>query len=119
MSFPDPLLIAGDSGNPAARIYSGTPNQAIYRKEYSNGVVNIFKTTQQVTKTRKRHLFRLEASSAPNSTTGAIDTMSITVTVDEPLASVYFTDAQIAGNWGEFKTILSDALFGKLLNGEL
>lgn len=117
MSLPSDLTIKKDSSDTigtAARIYSKVPNQAVYRFVALDGAEMKFTFTQAETKTRKRHLARVDLTQPP--VLGVSKTMSVNMTIDQP--DVVLDPAIVASQFDALYWTVKLQLT-RLLNSEL
>jgi hypothetical protein len=118
MSLPDPLPIryGGATLFSIAKVFSPVPNQSVFRKEYEDGKEEIWTFTQAQTKTRKRHLIRMDTN-MPADINGVVKSVSVHMTIDEPMTGG-FTDAVMTSIvTSVFETGVNQ--IDRMLNGEL
>jgi hypothetical protein len=118
MSLPDPLPIRFGNATlfSIAKVYSPVPNQSVFRKEYADGKEEIWTFTQAQTKTRKRHLVRMD-SNLPADVNGVIRSVTAHLTIDEP-SNYSFDDATMTSIVTSlFETSINQ--MPRILNGEL
>jgi len=118
MSLPDPLPVATDPAATFARVWSPVQNQSVFRKEYPTAAMTIT-VTQALTKTRKRHLVRMEVQPVPASGVTVLPpSTSFNFTIDEPIVAG-LSDTDMTYFCNVLKGTMTDALVARLLNGEL
>jgi hypothetical protein len=85
MSLPDPIPVRYNNATifSIPKVFSPVPNQSVFRKENEDGGEEIWTFTQADTKTRKRHLVRLDTNMAPD-LNGLVRSYSVHITIDEP-----------------------------------
>jgi len=116
MSLPDPLTVAFDPPVDVPRINSA-PGSSTYRTEFPDGAVARITFYQSGTKTRQRHVAKLEHSRAPTSD-GVVNSLSVTISIDEPISNVY-PNADVLYLTSALKDTLTDAIINRMSNQEL
>jgi hypothetical protein len=116
MSLPDPLTVALTDNPTFAKVWSPNQNQSVFRKEFVGSDVTIT-VTQARTKTRLRHFFRLDRVGDPV-IDGVQSSTSFTLTIDEPIIGP-MSNEDVLYYLNAFKGTITDAIAGRLLNGEL
>jgi hypothetical protein len=118
MSLPDPLPIRYEGATlfSIAKVFSPVPNQSVFRKEYTDGKEEVWTFTQAFTKTRKRHLWRLDTNLPPD-INNVVKSVTVHMTIDEPIAGS-FTDAEMTSI---VKSVSETGIYqiDRILNGEL
>lgn len=118
MSLPDPLPVATDPATTFAKIVSPDARTSVFRKEFEDGAALKITLQQNGNTTRSRHVARLDWSSAPDAISGVRRSMATTLTIDEP-ANGSISDTSILYFVNVLKDTLTDAIVGKMLNGEI
>jgi hypothetical protein len=118
MSLSDPITVATDPAAPFSKIWSPNPSQSVFRKEFPTGDTVTLTFTQAQTKTRKRHLARVDHARGAANADGTFTTVSFTLTIDEPILYP-LSDTDMVYYCNVLMNTCNDTVLGKLLNGEL
>lgn len=116
----DPLTIEnGGTDISAPRVVSTNPFSGKFSyQDESNGAIRAFEFIQNGNATRSRHVVKFTGIN-PADADGYRPSLSMTLTIDEPSDGAFSNADVLAFFNTNFKGTLTDAIIGKLLNGEV